>query len=368
MVMQIERHGRDAIVHVEGDVVVATARGFADELRALVRRRGVGTIALDFAGAGRVDSAGVAAVSLFTRQAERAGRRVEVIGLSSQHRAVFALDQETVAATDVPPPSVLERVGGRVIDAGQGARALARLVADAARASARAVTQLRRAPSGAIVDQLDVMGTGAMPIVGLLSFLLGMTMAFQGLVQLRRFGASPFVADMVSVSMVRELAPLMTAVILAGRTGAANAAELATMHMRSEIDALSTMGIAPVRFLIVPRLAAITVAGPALTLYAMFVGVVGGMVVAAGTMSLPIVSFWQRVVERVDLGDVAHGLGKSLAFAWIIGLVGSHTGMRAGRDASSVGSAATRTVVTSVSLIVLVDAVVATVTAIVRGP
>jgi phospholipid/cholesterol/gamma-HCH transport system permease protein len=140
------------------------------------------------------------------------------------------------------------------------------------------------------------------------------------------------------------------------------------MHMRSEIDALETMGIAPVRFLIVPRLGAITLVGPALSLYAMFVGVFGGMVVAASTMSLPMVSFWQRVTERVDLGDFVHGLGKSLVFAWIIGLVGSHTGMRAGRDASAVGAAATRTVVTSVSLIVLVDAVVATATAIVRGP
>ena len=364
--MRIERHGRQAIVHVDGDVVIATARAFADELRATVRRDR--RVVIDFAGAGRIDSAGAAAVSLFTRQAERAGRTVEVTGLSAQHRAVFALDQQATAAEDEPPAPLVERIGGRVIDAGQGALALVGLIGDTARASARAITHRRRAPSGALVDQLDVMGTGAMPIVGLLSFLLGMTMAFQGLVQLRRFGASPFVADMVSVSMVRELAPLMTAVILAGRTGAAIAAELATMHMRSEIDALSTMGIAPVRFLIVPRLGAITIAGPALTLYSMFVGIVGGMVVAAGTMSLPMRSFWQRVVERVDLGDIAHGLGKSLAFAWIIGLVGSHTGMRAGRDASSVGSAATRTVVTSVSLIVLVDAVVATVTALVRGP
>src|SRR6185437_1147246 len=100
-----------------------------------------------------------------------------------------------------------------------------------------AVTRRKRVPSGSIVEQIATMGVDAMLIVGLLSFLLGMTMAFQGLVQLRRFGASPFVADMVSMSMVRELAPLMTAVILAGRTGAAIAAELATMHMRSEIDA-----------------------------------------------------------------------------------------------------------------------------------
>jgi phospholipid/cholesterol/gamma-HCH transport system permease protein len=162
--------------------------------------------------------------------------------------------------------------------------------------------------------------------------------------------------------MVRELVPLMTAVIITGRTGAAIAAELGTMQVRSEIDALSTMGIDPVRFLIVPRVVAITVAGPALTLIGIFVGVLGGMLVAAVTLDMPAETFWARVVDRVTLLDFVHGLGKSVVFAWIIGFAGSHLGMRAGGDASSVGTATTRTVVTSVFFIILVDAVFATIT------
>jgi phospholipid/cholesterol/gamma-HCH transport system permease protein len=171
---------------------------------------------------------------------------------------------------------------------------------------------------------------------------------------------------MIGMSMVRELVPLMTAVIVTGRTGAAIAAELGTMRVRSEIDALATMGISPVRFLIVPRIAAITVVGPALTLIGIFVGILGGMLVAALTLDMPAVTFWSRVVYRVTLLDFVHGLGKSLVFAWIIGLVGSHLGMRASGDASSVGSATTRTVVVSIFLIIVVDAVFATITTFAR--
>jgi phospholipid/cholesterol/gamma-HCH transport system permease protein len=162
--------------------------------------------------------------------------------------------------------------------------------------------------------------------------------------------------------------PLMTAVIITGRTGAAIAAELGTMQVRSEIDALATMGINPVRFLIVPRILAITVIGPALTLIGIFIGILGGMLVAAVTLDLPAVAFWARIVERVTLLDFVHGLGKSLVFAWIIGLAGSHLGMRARGDASSVGAATTRTVVASVFCIILVDAVFATISTLLRQP
>jgi phospholipid/cholesterol/gamma-HCH transport system permease protein len=175
-----------------------------------------------------------------------------------------------------------------------------------------------------------------------------------------------FVADMIGMSMVRELVPLMTAVIITGRTGAAIAAELGTMQVRSEIDALSTMGISPVRFLIVPRIVAITLIGPALTLVGIFVGILGGMLVAAVTIDMPPVTFWARVVDRVTLLDFVHGLGKSLVFAWIIGFSGSYLGLRASGDASSVGSATTRTVVASVFFIILVDAVFATITTFLR--
>jgi phospholipid/cholesterol/gamma-HCH transport system permease protein len=375
----ITRDGRSAVVHLRGDLVVPRVRELYAELNAVARRRDVRTLVLDFSRAGRIDSSGIAVVALLGRQLAGSGKTLDLSRLGDQHRAALALAPDPAGAPPAPPAEVPEaavavraierlgeRLGERVIGYGDGLRAFGRLTADSLRQLARVVMRRARMPGGALSQHLEAMGADAIFIVGLLSFLTGMTMAFQGAVQLQRFGAGVFVADMVGVSMVRELVPLMTAVIITGRTGAAIAAELGTMRVRSETDALAAMGIDPVRFLIVPRLVAITFAGPALTLIGIFVGILGGMVVATATLDMPAVTFWARVVDRVTALDFVHGLGKSLVFAWIIGLVGSHLGMRASGDASSVGSATTRAVVVSVFLIIVVDAIFATVTTLVR--
>ncbi|HZJ64186.1 MAG TPA: ABC transporter permease, partial [Kofleriaceae bacterium] len=325
------------------------------------------TLVLDFGDAGRIDSSGVAVVALLGRQLAQSGKKLDLAHLHDQHRAALELMPE--AAGPPPPvemPGALERFGEHVIDLGAGVRAFGALIAEIIRQLAGIAARRVHTPPGSLRHHIERMGVDAIFIVALLSFLTGMTMAFQGAVQLQRFGAGVFVADMIGMSMVRELVPLMTAVIITGRTGAAIAAELGTMRVRSEIDALATMGISPVRFLIVPRIAAITAAGPALTLIGIFIGILGGMLVAALTLDMPAVTFWSRVVDRVTLLDFVHGVGKSLVFAWIIGLVGSHLGMRASGDASSVGSATTRTVVISVFLIIVVDAVFATITTFAR--
>jgi phospholipid/cholesterol/gamma-HCH transport system permease protein len=364
----IQRDGRSAVVRLRGDLVVPAVGGLYTTLRTVARRREVRTLVLDFSGAGRIDSSGIAVVALIGRQLARQGKQLDLSCMQDQHRAALALAPEL---TEEPAESVatagsLERAGERVLDLVAGVRTFGGLVGQTVRQLAAVATRRSRMPAGALRHQIEAMGVGAIFIVGLLSFLTGMTMAFQGAVQLQRFGAGVFVADMIGMSMVRELVPLMTAVIITGRTGAAIAAELGTMQVRSEIDALSTMGIDPVRFLIVPRILAITLIGPALTLIGIFIGILGGMLVAAVTLDMPAVTFWARVVDRVTLLDFAHGLGKSLVFAWIIGLAGSHLGMRAGGDASSVGTATTRTVVVSVFFIIVVDALFATITTFAR--
>jgi len=361
----VERDGRSTVVRLRGDLVIRGASELYATLRAAARRRDTARLVLDFAEAGRIDSSGVAVVGLIRRQLAHGGKQLTLAGLGEQHRAALALAPEGSSASEpvqVPGPLVamMARFGEHVIELGKSLAAFGALAADVARQAAAVVLRRGRMPAGALRYHIEAMGVDAIFIVGLLSFLTGMTMAFQGAVQLQRFGAGVFVADMVGVSMVRELVPLMTAVIVTGRTGAAIAAELGTMRVRSEIDALATMGIRPVRFLIVPRLLAITMIGPALTLIGIFIGILGGMVVAAATLDMPPVTFWSRVAERVTLFDFVHGVGKSVVFAWIIGLSGSHLGMRASGDAGSVGTATTRTVVTSVFLIIVVDAVFAT--------
>jgi phospholipid/cholesterol/gamma-HCH transport system permease protein len=368
----IRRDGRSAIVHLHGDLIVQTARVVHAKLRATIRRRNVRTLVLDFSYAGRIDSAGLAVLSLIHRQLAQSGKQVELVNMTDQHRAALALLPDDGAR--IPEAVVelgaldalLERLGTGLLELRASMVAFARLVAETVHQLARIVTRRARLPAGSVRHHLEVMGVEGIFIVSLLSFLTGMTMAFQGAVQLQRFGAGVFVADMIGMSMVRELVPLMTAVIITGRTGAAIAAELGTMQVRSEIDALSTMGINPVRFLIVPRFLAITVIGPALTLIGIFVGILGGMLVASATLDLPAVTFWARIVDRVVLLDFMHGLGKSLVFSWIIGFTASHMGLRAGGDASSVGTATTKTVVTSVFFIILVDAIFATITTFMR--
>ncbi len=365
---KIERDGRSAVVRLEGDLVVASSRELHAKLRSVARNRGIKRVVLDFSQAGRVDSSGIAIVSLLGKQLKRYGKQLELTELQDKHKAAFELkpDATAVAVTPLEIPGTLERVGGKAYEVGGSAKAMVALITDTIRQTLAVITRRKRLPAGSLVAQIIAMGVEAVFIVGLLSFLLGVTMAFQGATQLQRFGAGVFVADMISVSMVRELAPLMTAIILTGRTGAAIAAELGTMKVRSEVDALTSMGINPVRFLIVPRMAAITLVVPALTLMGMFIGMVGGMLVAWLSLDMPPITFWLRAVERLDGLDFLHGLGKSLVFAWIIGFAGSHLGMRAGNDPSSVGSATTRTVVTSIFFIIVVDAVFATITTLTR--
>jgi len=365
----VERTGGSAVVHLHGDLVVASAREIYQTLRAVARGREVEHVVLDFGDVGRIDSSGIAIVSVVGKELERQGKQLELTALRAAHRAAFELVPKS---TDQPPaeraPGALERIGDRVYGTRGNVGSLLGLMADVARQSLAVMTGKRRLPAASVISQISRMGVDALFIVGLLSLLIGMTTAFQAVTQLQRIGAGVFVADMVGVSMVRELAPLMTAVILTGRTGAAIAAELGTMKVRSEVDALAAMGVNPVRFLVVPRMIAITLVVPALTLIAMFVGMLGGMIVAGIELEMPAVAFWSRMIARVDLGDYVHGIGKSFVFAWIIGLAGCHLGIHGGRDASSVGSATTRTVVASIFFIIVVDAVFATVSTMTRYP
>ncbi len=381
-VSTIERRERSAVVRVRGDLALETARETYGAMRGLARRRDVRHVVLDLGEAGRLDSSGIAIVALLRRQLARSGKTFELAELTEQHRRALELLPEdatggrlsaaiearsgSTTTEDAAPPGPLERIGDAVIGVGLGAGALFSLVGETLRQGAQVIARRRKLPAGALGHQIAQMGVDGVFIVGLLSFLLGMTMAFQGAVQLQKFGAGVFVADAIGLSMVREISPLMTAVVITGRTGASIAAELGTMRVRSEIDALTTMGINPVRFLVLPRIASITVVGPALSLIGMFIGIAGGMVVAAFALDLPPMTFWNRTVDRVTAFDFTHGLVKSVMFAWIIGFTGSHLGLRAGADAGSVGAATTRTVVTSIFFIILVDAVFATVTTLVR--
>ncbi len=209
------------------------------------------------------------------------------------------------------------------------------------------------------VVEMQQCWAASLPIVSLGSFLVGVILAFQAAIQLRQYGAAIFVADLVGLSVVREMGPMMAAIILAGGIGAAFAAQLGNMKVDEEIDALETLGISTVDFLALPRLLAATVMMPIMALYANVLGILGGMFVAATMLNIPAAAYWVETQNRVGLGDVSSGLIKSVFFGLGIGIAGCLRGMKCDRSAAGVGKATTSAVVTGILLIVVTDAVFA---------
>jgi phospholipid/cholesterol/gamma-HCH transport system permease protein len=209
------------------------------------------------------------------------------------------------------------------------------------------------------LEEMQQCGAMALPIVSLISLLVGLIMAYQSAVLMRQFGADIYVADAVGLVMVREMGAMMTAMILAGRTGAAFAATLGNMKANEEIDALKTLGIRPVDFLVMPRLVALAFMMPLLALYANALGIVGGMVVSLGILDVPPAAYWVETQSAISLSDVTTGLIKASVFGLLVGLAGCHCGLQADRSSAGVGRAATSAVVTGLLLIILFDAIFA---------
>ena len=217
----------------------------------------------------------------------------------------------------------------------------------------------RRTDLGIIIEQC---GAQALPIVSLISFLVGLILAFVGAVQLAMFGAQIFVANLVGIAMAREMGALMTAIIMAGRTGAAFAAQIGTMQVNEEVDALTTMGISPMEFLVLPRMLALIVMMPLLCLYADLMGILGGVFVGVGMMDLNFLQYVEQTRNALNLTQFGIGVFKSVVFGVIIAVSGCLRGIECGRSASAVGDAATSAVVTSIVPIIVADGIFAVIT------
>ncbi len=199
-------------------------------------------------------------------------------------------------------------------------------------------------------------GVDALPIVALIAFIVGLVMAFQAAIPMKMFGVEIYVANLIGIAMVRELGPLMTAIVLAGRSASAFAAEIGTMKINEEIDALGTMGIDPVSFLIVPRMVAAVLLTPLLALFANLVGILGGAVVIL-SMGYPMITYYNQIVDFVSWVDFTGGLVKCFAFGFLIAATGCIRGYQTGQGASAVGIATTSAVVTSIILIAVSDGI-----------
>jgi len=200
----------------------------------------------------------------------------------------------------------------------------------------------------------EQMGVKGLPVVTLIAFLMGVVLAYQSAVPMRQFGAELFVANLIGLSMLRELAPLMTSIVLAGRTGAAFAAEIGTMKVNEEIDALTTMALDPLRFLVVPRLLATMFVTPLLTIFAGIVGLIGGGLVML-SFDIPLVTYFKQITGVVSIGDFTGGLFKSAVFAYLVAMIGCLRGLETEGGPRAVGQAATRAVVSAIVMIVVFD-------------
>ena len=204
-----------------------------------------------------------------------------------------------------------------------------------------------------LVQYIQEAGAEALPIVSLISFLIGMIFAFVGVMQLENFGAGIYTADLVAVAMVREMAPIMTAIIMAGRTGAAYAAQIGTMKVNEEVDALTTLGMDPIDFLVTPRVIALIIMLPMLTLYGSLMGILGGTFVGLSMLDVSLVQYATQTVNSVGLNSLLGGLFKSLVYGSLVAIAGCQQGLACGNSAMAVGESTTRAVVMGIVLIVV---------------
>lgn len=221
----------------------------------------------------------------------------------------------------------------------------------------RALMRPRSIRWRALLRIVELDGVRALPITGLLTFLVGVVIAYQGAEQLRKFGTNIFIVDLVGISLVREIAPLIVAILIAGRSGSAYAAEIGTMKVTEELDAVRTLGISPMNLLVLPRALALVIALPLLTVYADVVGVFGGMLIALGELNVSFVEFVARFEEAVPLRHFLIGLGKAPFFAAIIALVGCYQGFQIRGGVDDVGRHTTISVVQGIFLVIVFDAI-----------
>ena len=261
------------------------------------------------------------------------------------------------AAPTPEQPRLFQSAGLKAISVFDGAYRALYFTGECAQALARAcrVPKALRWPECRMVMQ--ECGPASLGIVGLISFLTGCILAWQGALQLRQFGAEIYVADLVGVGLVREMGPIMVAIVLAGRIGASFAAHLASMEASEEVDALRTWGFSPVQFLVLPRLMALTCMMPLLVLYADLLGILGGLMVSVGVLGVARSAYLSETWQALQLSDLQVGLLKSLVFAAGVAGIGCATGLKADRSADGVGVATTSSVVKSILFIIVVDAI-----------
>lgn len=340
------------LLRVSGRLDARTTGRAWREAMALLPEGAAAGVVVDASRLDYCDGAGLGL--LFELKRRFPGARVT--GLDPAIEKLLAqFDPKDFAEKPAPPSdSFVEFVGRASVDVGKDVVAQIAFVGEVLLSLLAAIRRPRSVRWRDTFAIADMAGVGAIPIIALIGFLIGLILAFQAAIPLKQFGADIFVADLVGISLVRELGPLMTAIIVAGRSGAAFAAEIGTMRVNEEVNALVTMGLSPVRFLVVPRVLAGVLVMPLLSLFTDLAGLVGGAVVFR-SLGFPVVTYVNQLSLAVSWVDLVGALAKSVVFGLLVAGIGCLRGLQVKTGASAVGQAATRAVVSGLVLIILVD-------------
>jgi phospholipid/cholesterol/gamma-HCH transport system permease protein len=316
-------------------------------------------VVVDASGIDYCDGAGIALLVHLRNLQDKTGGTLQIDGLRPEFASLL---DDSVPESPAEPASkrshrgLVEEIGEGVVEIWRDIQILVSFVGELSVALLRAAIHPRSIRWRDALAVAEVVGVNALPIVALISFLMGLIMAFQAAVPLRQFGAELFIANLVGLSILRELGPLMTAIVVAGRSGSAFAAELGTMKVREEIDALKTMGLDPVRFLIVPRVVAAVAMTPLLTVFADLIGLLGGAVVMR-SLGFPLITYFNQVQYAVSYGSLIGGLVKAFVFGILVAGIGCQRGLQTKTGATAVGESTTSAVVSGIILIAITDGI-----------
>jgi phospholipid/cholesterol/gamma-HCH transport system permease protein len=306
------------------------------------------------------DGSGIGYMFGLRQRQEKNGGDIEIRGLHEDFQQLLDLfdPSEFEESTDIQPGPInfFEKIGRSTCKICEEAYALVEFVGEVGVAMVKVLPSPKQVRWKDAFLVAETAGVDALPVIALIGFLMGLIMAFQATIPMRQFGAEIYVANLVGLSMVRELGPLMTAIVLAGRSGSAFAAELGTMKVNEEIDALITMGLDPVQFLVITRVSAAVIMTPLLTLFADFIGVMGGSIVLV-SLGYPLTTYFKQIFSMVTYVDLLGGLLKSIVFGLFVAGIGCLRGLQTEIGASAVGESTTRAVVGGIVLIVVTDGI-----------
>jgi phospholipid/cholesterol/gamma-HCH transport system permease protein len=356
---RMDREGRR--LEAGGAWTIGDAARLDRELRSFAPT-GSGDIAIDASKIDKLDSAGAWLLLRTRRGFEAAGRKVSQFAVPELYRPLLEdLDQtHTAPPVTIPERSFrhrLERIGKATVHAGlQGYGILGYLGRVTVETGEAIVSPRHKLRIAAMFHQIEETGISALPIVGLLAFLIGVVLAYQGADQLKRFGAEIFTINLLGVGVLREIGGLITAIIVAGRSGSAFTAQIGTMRVNEEIDAMQTMGLNTIDSLVLPRIIGLVIALPLLTFYSDIMSLIGGATMCYFQLGITIPVFMRQLQEAVSVNTFLVGIIKAPVFAFVIALVGCYEGFQVERNAASVGLLTTRSVVESVFLVIVLDA------------